>query len=558
MYSPNSTEDSASRRSGGGRDSKKTGAPQAGESSSIGSYTLEKTIGTGASGKVKLGTHKWTGQRVAIKVLDRQKLRANDPNEKKVHSEINILARISHPHIIRLYEVIEKPDKIYIVLEYIPNKELFDFIVARGRLREAEARALFQQLVSAVDYCHRHGIAHRDLKPENILMDTNNNIKLADFGYSHIMTDGKFLSTSCGSPNYAAPELLSADMYGGPEVDVWSAGVILYTMLCAKLPFDDPHDNMRNLFRLIRRGRYAEPTHVSDAAKDVLSRMLVVEPMKRATMSEIRSHPWFNVDLPAYIATPSMGGSFQSSQGYPINIPVLQKVCAQFNCETEKLLPWLALGRRLVTDPSLDEYRKARRLVVTYHMLQVQDKQALFQGENDRNAQERALGVAKPMEKDKKDPCTPMQWADLFTPEEAKRRSELIRSKQLESESPHHFGLWFEKDPRHIMKKLYIGLKEKKFEWKTLASLYTVRARMKGAAPNSKDPKVASTSLKIEYHLYRVKPPNAANKYILDVQLLWGDPLVFSKHCFWLHGYFQRDLIVPQLGDLKIQSAPPD
>ena len=124
-----------------------------------------------------VGTHKWTGEKVAIKIIDRNKLRQNDPSERKVHSEISILARISHPHIIRLFEVIEKPDKIFMILEHVPNKELFDYIVARGRLRETEARVLFQQLISAIDYCHSHGIAHRDLKPENILMDNNNNVK---------------------------------------------------------------------------------------------------------------------------------------------------------------------------------------------------------------------------------------------------------------------------------------------------------------------------------------------------------------------------------------------
>jgi 5'-AMP-activated protein kinase catalytic alpha subunit len=167
------------------------------------------------------------------------------------------------------------------------------------QLSEDEARRFFQQIVSGIDYCHAHMVVHRDLKPENLLLDSDNNVKLADFGLSNMMRDGHFLSTSCGSPNYAAPEVISGNLYAGPEVDVWSCGVILYALLCGSLPFDD--DNIANLFRKIKSGAYVLPSHLSDGARDLIPRMLIVDPMKRMTIAQIRRHPWFLKNLPQYL-----------------------------------------------------------------------------------------------------------------------------------------------------------------------------------------------------------------------------------------------------------------
>ena len=143
-------------------------------------------------------------------------------------------------------------------------------------------------------------VVHRDLKPENLLLDSELNVKIADFGLSNIMEDGDFLKTSCGSPNYAAPEVISGKLYAGPEVDVWSCGVILYALLCGRLPFDE--ENIPSLFRKIKEGIYVIPSHLSESSKHLLSRILVVDPLKRATIAEIRQHPWFQKNLPAYLA----------------------------------------------------------------------------------------------------------------------------------------------------------------------------------------------------------------------------------------------------------------
>lgn len=251
--------------------------------------------------QVKLATHAVTGHKVAVKILNKAKIKQLGM-EEKVQREINILHLCTHPHIIRLYEVIDTPTDIFLVNEYVSGGELFDYIVSKGRLSADEARNFFHQIISGVEYCHFQKIVHRDLKPENLLLDANLNIKIADFGLSNLMRDGDFLRTSCGSPNYAAPEVISGHLYAGPEVDVWSCGVILYALLCGSLPFDD--ESIPNLFKKIKSGMYSLPTHLSQLAKNLIPRMLEVDPMKRITIPEIRLHPWFQHKLPPYLRHP--------------------------------------------------------------------------------------------------------------------------------------------------------------------------------------------------------------------------------------------------------------
>lgn len=267
----------------------------------IGQYILGKNLGIGAFGKVKLATHAITNHKVAVKILNKAKIKQLGM-EEKVQREINILHLCTHPHIIRLYEVIDTPTDIFLVNEYVSGGELFDYIVSKGRLSADEARNFFHQIVSGVEYCHFQKIVHRDLKPENLLLDSNLNIKIADFGLSNLMRDGDFLRTSCGSPNYAAPEVISGHLYAGPEVDVWSCGVILYALLCGSLPFDD--ESIPNLFKKIKSGMYSLPSHLSQLARNLIPRMLEVDPMKRITIPEIRLHPWFQHKLPPYLRHP--------------------------------------------------------------------------------------------------------------------------------------------------------------------------------------------------------------------------------------------------------------
>lgn len=272
------------------------------KSNRIGKYQVIKTLGEGSFGKVKLAQHLTTGQKVALKIINKKTLAKSDM-QGRVEREISYLRLLRHPHIIKLYDVIKLKDEIIMVIEFA-GKELFDYIVQRGRMPEDEARRFFQQIIAAVEYCHRHKIVHRDLKPENLLLDDHLNVKIADFGLSNIMTDGNFLKTSCGSPNYAAPEVISGKLYAGPEVDVWSSGVILYVMLCGRLPFDD--DFIPALFKKISNGVYTLPNYLSPGAKNLLTRMLVVNPLNRITIHEIMEDDWFKQGIEEYLMPPDL------------------------------------------------------------------------------------------------------------------------------------------------------------------------------------------------------------------------------------------------------------
>jgi carbon catabolite-derepressing protein kinase len=266
----------------------------------LGQYTIVKTLGEGSFGKVKLATHQVSGQKVALKIINRKRLVTRDM-AGRIEREIQYLQLLRHPHIIKLYTVITTPTEIIMVLEYAGG-ELFDYIVNNGRLQEDKARKFFQQIVCAVEYCHRHKIVHRDLKPENLLLDDQYNVKIADFGLSNIMTDGNFLKTSCGSPNYAAPEVISGKLYAGPEVDVWSCGVILYVLLVGRLPFDDEY--IPTLFKKIAAGNYSIPSYLSPGAVSLIKKMLMVNPVHRISIWEIRQDPWFTKDIAPYLEPP--------------------------------------------------------------------------------------------------------------------------------------------------------------------------------------------------------------------------------------------------------------
>ncbi|XP_051633585.1 maternal embryonic leucine zipper kinase isoform X4 [Manacus candei] len=252
-------------------------------------YELHGTVGTGGFAKVKLARHRLTGEKVAIKIMDKLALQDDLP---RVKLEIDAMKDLSHQHICRLYHVIETPQKIFMVLEYCPGGELFDYIISKDRLSEEEARVFFRQVVSAIAYVHSQGYAHRDLKPENLLIDEEHNLKLIDFGLCAKPKGGLdyHLNTCCGSPAYAAPELIQGKAYIGSEADIWSMGVLLYALLCGFLPFDD--DNVMAVYRKILRGKYSIPKWLSPSSTLLLDQMLQVDPKKRITVKHLLSHPW--------------------------------------------------------------------------------------------------------------------------------------------------------------------------------------------------------------------------------------------------------------------------
>uniref|UniRef100_A0A8C1XM20 BR serine/threonine kinase 2b n=1 Tax=Cyprinus carpio TaxID=7962 RepID=A0A8C1XM20_CYPCA len=201
----------------------------------VGPYRLEKTLGKGQTGLVKLGIHCVTCQKVAIKIVNREKL--SESVLMKVEREIAILKLIEHPHVLKLHDVYENKKYLYLVLEHVSGGELFDYLVKKGRLTPKEARKFFRQIISALDFCHSHSICHRDLKPENLLLDEKNNIRIADFGMASLQVGDSLLETSCGSPHYACPEVIRGEKYDGRKADVWSCGVILFALLVVSETF---------------------------------------------------------------------------------------------------------------------------------------------------------------------------------------------------------------------------------------------------------------------------------------------------------------------------------
>ncbi|XP_051549424.1 serine/threonine-protein kinase MARK1-like isoform X1 [Myxocyprinus asiaticus] len=257
----------------------------------IGNYRLLKTIGKGNFAKVKLARHVLTGREVAVKIIDKTQL--NPTSLQKLFREVRIMKVLNHPNIVKLFEVIETEKTLYLIMEYASGGEVFDYLVAHGRMKEKEARAKFRQIVSAVQYCHQKRIVHRDLKAENLLLDADMNIKIADFGFSNEFTIGSKLDTFCGSPPYAAPELFQGKKYDGPEVDVWSLGVILYTLVSGSLPFDG--QNLKELRERVLRGKYRIPFYMSTDCENLLKKLLVLNPGKRGSLEQIMKDRWINV-----------------------------------------------------------------------------------------------------------------------------------------------------------------------------------------------------------------------------------------------------------------------
>ncbi|KAM7516922.1 hypothetical protein LguiA_006505 [Lonicera macranthoides] len=257
----------------------------------VGKYEVGRTIGEGTFAKVKFAQNTETGESVAMKVLDRTTIIKHKMVDQ-IKREISIMKLVRHPNVVRLHEVLASRTKIYIILEFITGGELFDKIVHHGRLSEAESRRYFQQLIDGVDYCHSKGVYHRDLKPENLLLDSQENLKISDFGLSALPGEGiSLLRTTCGTPNYVAPEVLSHKGYDGALADVWSCGVILYVLMAGYLPFDEM--DLTTLYSKIDRAEFSCPTWFPVGAKSLIHRILDPNPETRFRIEEIRNDEWF-------------------------------------------------------------------------------------------------------------------------------------------------------------------------------------------------------------------------------------------------------------------------
>ncbi|GKU91270.1 hypothetical protein SLEP1_g5168 [Rubroshorea leprosula] len=255
-------------------------------------YELGRFLGQGNFAKVYHARNLTTGQSVAIKVIDKEKVLKVGMIEQ-TKREISVMRMVKHPNVLQLYEVMASKTNIYFVMEYARGGELFSKL-AKGRLKEDVARKCFQQLISAVDFCHRRGVYHRDLKPENLLLDEDGTLKVSDFGLSALAEtkhqDG-LLHTSCGTPAYVAPEVLNRRGYDGAKADIWSCGVILFVLLAGYLPFHD--SNLIAMYQKISRAEYSFPNWFSNDVRKLLSRILDPNPNARISIGKIMENRWF-------------------------------------------------------------------------------------------------------------------------------------------------------------------------------------------------------------------------------------------------------------------------
>ncbi|CAK8535605.1 unnamed protein product [Lathyrus sativus] len=264
-------------------------------------YEVGKTLGQGNFAKVFHGKNVSTNESVAIKVIKKEKLK-KERLMKQIKREVSVMSLVRHPHIVELKEVMANKAKVFMVVEYVKGGELFAK-VAKGKMKEEVARKYFQQLISAVDFCHSRGVTHRDLKPENLLLDENEDLKVSDFGLSALpdqrRSDG-MLVTPCGTPAYVAPEVLKKIGYDGSKADIWSCGVILYALLCGYLPFQG--ENVMRIYSKSFKADYALPEWISPGAKNLIRNLLVVDPEKRFSIVDIMKDPWFQLGFMRPIA----------------------------------------------------------------------------------------------------------------------------------------------------------------------------------------------------------------------------------------------------------------
>lgn len=401
------------------------------------------------------------------------------------------------------------------IMEYVSGGELFDYIVKNGKLQEHEARRFFQQIISGVDYCHRHMIVHRDLKPENLLLDHNRHVKIADFGLSNMMLDGEFLRTSCGSPNYAAPEVISGKLYAGPEVDIWSCGVILYALLCGTLPFDDEH--VPTLFRKIKSGIFAIPEYLNKTVISLLCQMLQVDPMKRATIEEIKKHDWFQKDLPNYLFPSSI-----ENDSNIIDTLAVAEICEKFGVKEMEVHNALLSGDR------------HDQLAIAYHLII----------DNKRFADEAAKAEIKDFYVASSPPpstnYSPNSSIDKSSSESAAFRhperigplrdrpggsapyggttgpstlgAEKNRGTPVKR-AKWHLGIRSQSKPNDIMLEVYRAMKALDYEWKII-NPYHVRVRRVNSSNDT-----ALVPVKMSLQLYQVD----AKSYLLDFKSLTNE-----------------------------------
>ena len=354
----------------------------------IGNYILSNQIGIGTFSKVSRATHIITNQSVAVKILEKEKIE-DEIDIERILREMEILKKIIHPNICQLYETYSTLHNYYLMMEYIEGGDLFDYITSHSFLSEQQSCFYYRQIISVIEYLNEMGISHRDIKPENILLDKEHkNIKLIDFGLSNYCEDAKFLKSSCGSPCYASPEMLSGKPYQGITIDLWSSGITLYSMLVGSLPFDD--QELIELYKQIKLGKFYLPSTLSLEAIDLLKRILQVDPKKRITLKEIKNHVWFKFDN-----SPMYKGIFLSkNEKMFVNKEVLSYIMKNYysqNIEiTEDEL------KKMIEDYKCNKYTATYYLTKKY-ILQINDKDKIFK--KQENIEDKKKLSTKPVKR---------------------------------------------------------------------------------------------------------------------------------------------------------------
>ena len=307
----------------------------------IGNYLIKKTLGQGTFGKVKLGIYLPTEEKVAIKILEKDRIIEKD-DEIRVKREFDMLALFNHPNVILVAEIFESTDSFYSVMEYCEGGELFNYIVKNRRLSDEESAFFYYQLINGLEYIHSLGIVHRDLKPENLLLTNEHLLKIIDFGLSNYFEKDQkeLLSTPCGSPCYASPEMVAGKKYNGFKIDIWSSGIILYAMLCGYLPFEDKDNDI--LFEKILECKLFFPKYISKNAKDLMEKILVTDPDKRISIADIKTHPFylkgkefFEQEFSVYQITKDINNKTSYVENININQILNKKAPSEINKENK-------------------------------------------------------------------------------------------------------------------------------------------------------------------------------------------------------------------------------
>ena len=333
-------------------------------SKKIGDYILFEQIGQGTFSKVTRAFHIITEQIVAVKILDKQKIE-DEIDIERIIREIEILRSISHPNISQMFETYSTVHNFYLMMEYVDGGDLFDYISDNCYLPEQKACFFFRQLVSVMEYLAELGISHRDIKPENILLDKDHsNIKVIDFGLSNYCMEHELLHSSCGSPCYASPEMLSGNPYSGITTDLWSAGIVLYSMLVGALPFDD--QELHKLYEQIKLGKFYIPSTLSLEAIDLLKKILQVDPKKRISIQELKEHKWFNIEN-----NPMYKGVNIFYDHLPCDTKVVQYVIKKYFNEDQDISLYSFI--KMIHMHACNKYTATYYLVKKY-ILKVEDK----------------------------------------------------------------------------------------------------------------------------------------------------------------------------------------